>query len=103
MNMQYLKEKKCHSDYRKFEWKIKASQIKARDGNKCQICGKDKNLNVHHVLYHNGWRLWDYPGNYLITLCEFHHGIEHACLKIIDIRKYRLHLLNGILAQDILL
>jgi len=50
-----------------------------RDGWKCSQCGSEtKTLNVHHVQYLNGHAPWEYPKNYLITLCEDCHAESHG-------------------------
>ena len=36
------------SNYNHFEWKLKAHQIKRRDGFKCQIYESENNLHVYY-------------------------------------------------------
>ena len=63
-------------------WKVKRIEILKRDDFKCRECGhNDSTLNVHHIIYINGKEPWDYDNNFLITLCEKCHEIEHAFMK----------------------
>jgi hypothetical protein len=54
------------------------AQIRARDGDCCQICGRgpdgNRALDVHHINYDKADLQ---PGN-LITLCRFCHGKMHG-------------------------
>jgi mannose-6-phosphate isomerase-like protein (cupin superfamily) len=47
--------------------------IKTRDGNKCQLCGSDDKLHVHHIDY-NKANINEYN---LITLCQKCHNATH--------------------------
>ena len=89
------------NQYFEFEWILKATEIKIRDNFTCQVCGNKRFLNVHHILYIKGRKLWDYPNWYLITLCAFCHGQEHVYLNLIDKDQYKEQLLSGMLAIDI--
>lgn len=79
---------KDYKSFHKFQvnhpkWKAKAREIKERDNFQCQKCGSDENLNVHHKLYIPDRSLWDYPDDFLITLCIDCHKIEHESAKVI--------------------
>jgi 5-methylcytosine-specific restriction endonuclease McrA len=56
-------------------WQMKRSQIIDRDGNRCQRCRAERDLEVHHIHY-NGepWEAYDED---LITLCECCHLSIH--------------------------
>ena len=57
-------------------WKSIAENVKDRDGNKCQRCGSEKRLHVHHLNYqHHGDEL-NHPED-LITLCSKCHKEVH--------------------------
>lgn len=59
-------------------WQRKRLEIMERDGFKCVRCGNgEKTLNVHHLAYK--WKLkpWEYPNNWLQTLCEPCHECLH--------------------------
>ena len=66
----------------KDEWKDKRSLIIKRDGGRCQKCGKDTDLNVHHKLYIWGRKPWEYSDDDLITLCCHCHRKVHQDNKI---------------------
>ena len=84
-------------------WQIKSYEIKQRDDYECQICGSFEQLNVHHVTYIKDKLPWDYPYNYLITLCKNCHVIEHKILRAL--KKFNIYpvkaLIMGLLAIDI--
>lgn len=94
--IQQIKYNALLNDWR---WKVKAQEIKKRDGYRCQNCGTHHKLNVHHLVYLK-IKPWEYADNYLITLCDRCHLFEHACLDAInyDIKD---GLLSGMLAIDI--
>ena len=50
--------------------------VRNRDGNKCRICGYDKNLQVHHIRYQNDHGENDYFNTkWLVTLCGTCHKV----------------------------
>ena len=56
-------------------WKKRRLDILERDGNRCQMCGEKNQLHIHHRTYLNRVP-WDYPDEYLVTLCEDCHDSE---------------------------
>ena len=56
------------------EWKQKRLLVLARDNHKCVICGSDSNLEVHHTSYKT---LYNEDLNDLVTLCRYHHHLQH--------------------------
>ncbi len=55
-------------------WQKRRLEIYQRDNFTCQEClDTTKTLNCHHLDYENGVEPWDYPAEYLITLCEDCH------------------------------
>ena len=68
------------------KWKHKAKEIRARDGNKCTICGAKGRLQVHHLYYVDGNMPWEYPNEAMVTLCSVCHRKEHG-IKIKPKRK----------------
>ena len=56
------------------EWKQKRLLVLARDNHKCIICGSDSNLEVHHTSYKT---LYNEDLNDLVTLCRYHHQLQH--------------------------
>ncbi|MCD8740183.1 hypothetical protein LT679_06170 [Mucilaginibacter roseus] len=69
-------------------WKSKRAQILLRDQNKCIICKRSEELQVHHRQYHFNKNQnqfsppWQYPNNLLITLCKSCHQRGHAKFKV---------------------
>lgn len=78
-------------------WKAKREKILARDGHKCQWCGKTDHLQVHHKYYmkypdNRFAEPWDYPDDALMTLCENCHKGWHKKHKVKTYRrKYGIH------------
>lgn len=58
-------------------WEMKRLEILQRDGFKCTDtgCSSDENetLHIHHLDYIKGAEPWDYPNEYLQTLCAICH------------------------------
>jgi len=73
-------------------WISKSKQIKARDKNKCTICGSIKNLHVHHLYYEPKLKAWEYEDEGLKTVCDLHH----------ELLTFELPKLAGIIAFEIL-
>lgn len=69
--------------YRDPRWQKKRLQIMQRAGFKCETCGQEKTLNVHHGYYSRDMDPWDYPDDTLWCLCEDCHDIagsrKHDC------------------------
>jgi len=66
------------------KWKLKSQEIKQRDFETCQKCESVENLEVHHIRYLKFTALWNYPDDYLITLCRDCHQEETDNLKTLD-------------------
>ena len=67
-------------------WQRVKSRIQIRDNFKCRFCGDSTSfLNVHHLFYTSGKKVWEYDDESLITLCESCHTVAHESLpKIIS-------------------
>jgi ribosomal protein L31 len=59
------------------EWKKRRLQIIKRDNEQCTKCKSKNDLQVHHKIYINGFMAWEYPHQYLITLCKNCHKNLH--------------------------
>lgn len=59
------------------EWMELRDKALDRDGHKCINCGATRKLNVHHLCYIKGKKVWEVPLWYLVTLCETCHAKEH--------------------------
>ena len=58
------------------------NSILIRDGYKCQACKGVEELQVHHVKYIRGGKIWDSPAKDLVTLCRECHKKVHGILKL---------------------
>ena len=58
-------------------WQKIRLKVFERDNWACKSCGETtKTLHVHHKLYEKGKEPWEYPLEYLLTLCEPCHDKE---------------------------
>jgi len=57
-------------------WHSLRTRVINRDRNRCTKCGSMINLNVHHIHY-RGIETMDFHMDQLVTLCEYHHSLEH--------------------------
>ena len=73
-----MKYKETYAELlRKPEWQKKRLEIMQRDDFTCQYCGcKERELQVHHRVYHKGAKPWEYDNRELITLCDRCHEVE---------------------------
>ena len=73
-----MENKKTYSELlRSPLWQKKRLRILERDDFTCQHCGcKERELQVHHRIYHKGAKPWEYDDSELITLCSRCHEIE---------------------------
>ena len=56
------------------KWQKKRLEILSRDGFKCQKCKDgETTLHVHHEIYSNGKKPWEYDNKNLTTLCSDCH------------------------------
>ena len=66
-------------------WQKKRLEILERDRFTCIYCGDTKTtLHVHHTLYRKGADPWEYQHEFLMTLCEDCHNIEHMPLGVLE-------------------
>lgn len=69
---------------RNHEWFSFADKVKARDGNKCAVCGRGEDsgvtLQVHHERYDPGLLPWEYPIEDCTTLCSGCHARDHGII-----------------------
>jgi hypothetical protein len=57
-------------------WQNKRNAVKEKADFKCQDCGSDKNLEIHHCYYKFGLEPWQYPIDSLRCLCSNCHEIR---------------------------
>lgn len=73
--------KKLYTNKNWFEFSTK---IKERDSHTCTKCGKNQGesvLQVHHVVYKEGLKPWEYSLSDCITLCKGCHAKEHSIIE----------------------
>lgn len=74
------------------KWLAKRDSILADRGEKCEICGKKKNLEVHHGYYRpGGTDPWDYESRTLWCLCRNCHNDVQATMTAIHKRIGEIH------------
>lgn len=67
--------------YQNPHWHSFAKTIRHRDGQKCLKCNRGKQevkLQVHHKIYRQGLKPWEYAKSDCITLCSGCHAREHG-------------------------
>lgn len=70
---------KTYSEFLRSEyWKIIRKKILKRDGNKCRICGFEKNLQIHHDSYKHHFREHRHLKD-LMVMCGKCHTEHHHC------------------------
>ena len=74
-----------------------------RDFFQCVKCNDSETyLNVHHKVYRNGYKAWEYYNSDLVTLCEDCHSEAHGIISNRDVKKvreYDIYLLNRYLSE----
>ena len=76
--------KKFRKFYRNKDWIKFSKRIKDRDKNKCMRCdrtSKEVILQVHHNIYYENKKPWEYSLSDCITLCKGCHAREHNILE----------------------
>lgn len=68
-------------DYSDVKWMELRNRALIRDGYKCQACAGVIGLQVHHVRYIKGGKIWDSPLHDLVTLCKECHKKVHGILR----------------------
>lgn len=80
--------------YNTLEWNIRRLEILLLDNFTCVKCKSKTNLQVHHKKYDNSLKVWEYPDEYLVTVCNKCHEDFHSKTPITKmyekIKKYKL-------------
>jgi hypothetical protein len=63
-------------------WKIMRQRRLSLDGGKCQVCGSELDLNIHHKTYE---RLGHENLDDLVTLCRHHHYQVHEDSQLVTV------------------
>ena len=58
-------------------WLAFRTFIKKVRGEKCEICGSTRNLQVHHTHYNKNCKAWEYTCNEVIVVCKDCHQKIH--------------------------
>ena len=70
------------------EWRKKRIIILKRDNFTCTKCKKkDTILHVHHKIYIQGRKPWDYESKYLVSLCGSCHSKLHERKRIAIVKE----------------
>jgi len=89
-------------DLKDGRWQKKRLEIMQRDNFECLKCHEPHQLNVHHLYYKNGLKLWEYDDDSMVTLCDDCHNILHDdLLKVSGIIAFKA-LIGNIDLTDIL-
>ena len=67
-------------DIKSGKWQKLRLKVMERDLFKCRACKSENSLNVHHLYYDSGKRIYDYEIESLVTLCENCHSKLHKDL-----------------------
>lgn len=76
--------KKIKKFYRNLEWFVFSEVVKSRDNYQCQNCSRNNKeviLQVHHHIYYEGKKPWEYAISDCITLCKGCHAREHGLIE----------------------
>lgn len=68
-----------HDDMKTATWQKRRLQLLERDKWKCQnhdCTGESQQLEIHHIDYIPGQKIWEYPDDMLLTLCSKCHSKE---------------------------
>ena len=80
-NLNYFRDK-YNFDINRFEnqkkWLILKSQLFYERGRKCEICGSDISLHIHHILYRSEYPELTFDRENLMILCERCHKKIHS-------------------------
>ena len=76
---------KGRAQYRNAEWLEFRAEVIAIDGGCCRRCGRTEAdgvvLQVHHIQYHKGTPIWEYPLKDCLTVCKGCHAEEHGLIR----------------------
>lgn len=70
--------------YKEGQWKLFRNEIIELDGYMCRRCGRGRDevtLQVHHKVYKQGRKAWEYGYSDCETLCKGCHAQEHGLIQ----------------------
>ena len=65
--------------YYDLRWIQKSTNLREQR-KKCEKCHSSDNLQVHHLRYISGLKVWEYGDEHLQVLCDRCHAKEHGLL-----------------------
>jgi 5-methylcytosine-specific restriction endonuclease McrA len=72
-------------------WQEKRLKVMQRDGFECCACPSKYDLNVHHLYYEAGCKIWEYDNESLVTLCaDCHKAIHKELMKLSGIIAFKI-------------
>lgn len=84
----------ARKDYSDPRWQKVRLQVMERDFFKCKCCGAtDRELQVHHLVYEKGKRIWESNPSDLLTLC--HHCHEQTEMYVTLMRRHAPRLIRS--------
>lgn len=63
------------------EWKYFREFILSVRGKRCEMCGKKRNLNIHHIHYIAGRKAWEYTCQDVMVVCNECHKHIHPQIR----------------------
>lgn len=76
---------KGKNQYRNPEWLAFREEVLNIDGGRCRCCNRSEDdgvvLQVHHLQYHKGTPIWEYPLKDCLTLCKGCHAKQHGLIR----------------------
>lgn len=82
MSMHHVSEFLKTDSYGSGEWQSFTLSVRRSKGNACEMCRRsDGILQVHHLFYEHGRKLWDYDHQDLVLLCRPCHKAVHEQLQ----------------------
>jgi hypothetical protein len=66
-------------------WKTLRREVVAHAGGKCEQCGDNRRLQVHHEYYLRGREPWEYDPSLLTCLCDRCHRERQGRLEAVHI------------------
>ena len=73
------------------EWHQFSAEVIERKDGKCFNCEATEHLQVHHLVYRDGYEPWDYMDEDLRVLCVDCHEAVHLVADLIWVEVLRFH------------
>lgn len=58
-------------------WHSFRKHILSVRGHRCELCGSKQSIQIHHPVYFNGRKAWEYTCNEVVVLCQDCHKAVH--------------------------